>query len=82
MKLPKSACFLHYFAIQSRRVHIKPALQDFDRVHRGRITQKQFCSVLRSSGFALSEDELTTLAQAYADSRNDVFYAKFVRDLE
>ena len=51
-------------------------------VHRGRITQKQFCSVLRSSGFSLTEDELAVIAQAYADSRQDVYYIKFVHDLE
>ena len=61
---------------------MKPALQDFDRVHTGKITKPQFRSVLRSFGLPLSDAESAALAEAYEDERGDVQYYWFLREAD
>mmetsp|Transcript_19110 Transcript_19110/g.34780 ORF Transcript_19110/g.34780 Transcript_19110/m.34780 type:complete len:445 (+) Transcript_19110:19-1353(+) len=71
-------------AIKSRRVHIRPMFQIFDRTHSGHISRTQFARVLNQMMLFPPEPILALLIKRYLDKGNmeEVNYRDFCIDVD
>jgi Ca2+-binding EF-hand superfamily protein len=53
--------------VQSRRLMLRNAFQDFDRVRNGRVTQTQFARIMAMLSINLSEADIEVLCETYGD---------------
>ena len=65
---------------RSNRLDIKQFFQDWDRLHRNKISPKQFRQVLATNYFELSEEEFRVLSKVYGTEEGDLRYADFLKD--
>jgi len=82
--------------VHTRRLHLTPTIQDYDRLHRDRVTRTQFRAALASLGFginclfclisdvilALKDSDANAVMEKYADEHGDVLYKRFIADVE
>lgn len=65
---------------RSNRLDIKQFFQDWDRLHRNKISPKQFRQVLATNYFELSEEEFRVLSKVYGTEEGDLRYVDFLND--
>uniref|UniRef100_A0A7S1IMW0 EF-hand domain-containing protein n=1 Tax=Eutreptiella gymnastica TaxID=73025 RepID=A0A7S1IMW0_9EUGL len=68
--------------IGARRVNIKPYFQDFDKIHKERVTRAQFASVMDKMQLSLPPAEMDLLMATFADPRGDVDYIGFCNTVD
>jgi len=66
-----------------KRVRIEEFFIDFDKLRKGRVTRRQFKSILSNMNFALTDDEFEALADKYKTNDPEVFfnYVDFVHSI-
>jgi Ca2+-binding EF-hand superfamily protein len=57
-----------------KRVRIEEFFIDFDKLRKGRVTRRQFKSILSNMNFALTDDEFEALADKYKTNDPEVFF--------
>ena len=57
-----------------KRVRIEEFFIDFDKLRKGRVTRRQFKSILSNMNFALTDDEFEALADKYKTDDPEVFF--------
>lgn len=65
---------------RSNRLDIKQFFQDWDRLHRNKISPKQFRQVLAMNYFEISEEEYKVLCKVYGTEEGDIRYIDFLND--
>ncbi len=72
------------WAVSSKRIFIKPPLQDYDRTNSNLVTREQFIRVLDNLGLVRNEELADLLARRYARSSNpkEVCYQDFIKEIE
>lgn len=58
------------WAVTSKRIFIKPPLQDYDRTKSNLVTREQFIRVLDNLGLVRNEELADLLSRKYARSSN------------
>ena len=71
-------------AVQHRRIHLKPQIQDFDITKCGHVTKSQFLRVLAQLGIFAPESLLALIVKHYMDKGNadEVNYVDFCNDVD
>lgn len=72
------------WAVSSKRIFIKPPLQDYDRTNSNLVTREQFIRVLDNLALVRNEELADLLCKRYARSSNpkEVCYQDFIREIE
>lgn len=72
------------WAVKSKRIFIKPPLQDYDRTKSNLVTREQFIRVLDNLGLVRNEELADILCRKYARSSNpkEICYQDFIGDIE
>lgn len=72
------------FAVQNRRINLKPQFQDFDITRNGHVTKMQFMRVLAQLGIYAPENILALLLKKYMDMGNadEVNYVDFCNEVD
>ena len=70
--------------IKTRRILLKPSLQDFDRINTCHVTYEQFTRALTKLGLNLPDICFKVLARKYMDRNNtrEVNYVNFLQDVD
>ena len=70
--------------IKTRRLNIKPMLQDYDKTKSSHVTKTQFVRVLNLLGIDLTPEVLSLLLKKYMDRGNadEVNYFEFINDVD
>ena len=71
------------WSVTSKRIFIKPSLQDYDRTNSNLVTKEQFVRVLDNLGLVRNEELADLLCRKYARSSNpkEIIYQDFIRDI-
>lgn len=64
-----------------KRIRIKEAFTDFDRLRKGIVIEDKFRTALIMLNLHLQESELSYLIEKYRHSNDQVNYARFVEDV-
>ena len=72
------------WAVKSKRIFIKPPLQDYDRTKSNLVTREQFIRVLDNLNLVRNEELADLLCRKYARSSNpkEICYQEFIADIE
>jgi len=72
------------YAVQVRRIMLKPVFQDFDRTKNGHVTKQQFLRVIDSLRISAPDTITQELLRRYMDKGNvdEVNYVDFCEDID
>jgi Ca2+-binding EF-hand superfamily protein len=56
-----------------KRIRIEEFFHDFDKLRKGRVTARQFQSILSQLGFNLTNEEYAMLCEKYCDDSAEKF---------